>query len=444
LSRETNVLDPNSHEAAKVAVPRTPVSDSGLFDWLPKMERRQVRLEHLLTRLVPESKLPPALNWLEQGIGAAITLDRPEVLWRASGLNRPGLVVQLTATRLGTRLALGIENPIAHAVVDRLLGFDRSFGESRLQLTPVEWGVWSFLVLRALDSLEAVSAADRRDRPVDPQLLGPGDLTLDRVGPDLFDPKDLGSIVTIRWSLRLEKITAAARLWLPESIIRPWLARSASPAMVWQESGENPSGPERLTRTNLRIPPGELSSAWCAIAGLVSMPLGLRPLKAGSVLPFTEARLVGTARSPSGPVDLVLDLDDQDVRFRIETRPVAESGGRLVRVEAGPVQERRPRDPLTTTNTTRSAMSQPTASQKSTTPAPGVAALDVPVTLTVELGRVNMTLTQLADIKPGDIVELGRNSRAPVELTSNGRLVARGELVLIDTELGVRVTNTFL
>jgi flagellar motor switch protein FliN/FliY len=70
--------------------------------------------------------------------------------------------------------------------------------------------------------------------------------------------------------------------------------------------------------------------------------------------------------------------------------------------------------------------------------------LDVPVTLTVELGRVNLSLNRLADLKPGDVIELGRHSREPVELTSNGRLVARGELILIDTELGVRVTHVFL
>jgi type III secretion system YscQ/HrcQ family protein len=69
---------------------------------------------------------------------------------------------------------------------------------------------------------------------------------------------------------------------------------------------------------------------------------------------------------------------------------------------------------------------------------------DIPVTLVVELGRVNLTLSRLADLKPGDVVELGRHSREPVELTSNGKLVARGELVQIDTELGVRVTNVFL
>jgi len=87
-------------------------------------------------------------------------------------------------------------------------------------------------------------------------------------------------------------------------------------------------------------------------------------------------------------------------------------------------------------------MSQPPTSPNA--PAAGAAALDVPVTLTVELGRVNLSLTRLADLKPGDIVELGRHSRAPVELTSSGRLVARGELVLIDSDLGVRVTNVFL
>ena len=89
-------------------------------------------------------------------------------------------------------------------------------------------------------------------------------------------------------------------------------------------------------------------------------------------------------------------------------------------------------------------MSQPTAPTGPSSPAPDVAPLDVPVTLTVELGRVNLTLSRLADLKPGDVVELSRHSRAPVELTSNGRLVARGELILIDTDLGVRVTSVFL
>jgi flagellar motor switch protein FliN len=373
-----------------------------------------------------------------------MTLDRPEIIWRASGLTRPGLVIHLTAPRLSTRLAVGIETPLAHAVVDRLLGFDRSLGESRLQLTPVEWGVWSFLVLRALDSLGSIAVPDRRDCPGDPRILGPREVTLDRVSPDQFDLTDLGSVVTVRWPVHMEKITSSVRLWLAESIVQEWLAKSATPILGGRGLAERGQGQAPLAESRLRITPGELSSAWCAIAGYVAMPLGLRPLRAGSVLPFIQPRLMGTPGSPTGPVDIVLDLSEQDVRFRIAAHPVTETGGRLLRLEAGPVVERRPRDPLVASKTPRIPMSQPSASQKPAAPAAGVAALDVPVTLTAELGRVNLTVTQLADLKAGDVVELGRHSRAPVELTSNGRLVARGELVLIDTELGVRVTNVFL
>ena len=72
-------------------------------------------------------------------------------------------------------------------------------------------------------------------------------------------------------------------------------------------------------------------------------------------------------------------------------------------------------------------MSQPTSPAGPPSSAPEASPLDVPVTLTVELGRVNLTLSRLADLKPGDVIELSRHSRAPIELTSNGRLVARGD-----------------
>ncbi len=82
-------------------------------------------------------------------------------------------------------------------------------------------------------------------------------------------------------------------------------------------------------------------------------------------------------------------------------------------------------------------------SSQGSNPEPNATA-DVPVTLIVELGRVNLPLHRLAELKPGDVLELGRHPREPVELTSGGRLIARGELVQVDTELGVRVTQVFL
>ena len=123
--------------------------------------------------LVPGRRPPPSPRLAGERDRFRDRVERPEILWRASGLGRSGLVAQLTASRLATRLALGIEIPLAHAVVDRLLGFDRPLAESRLQLTPVEWGVWTFLILRALESFDRSAMADSRT-DASPRKLGPG------------------------------------------------------------------------------------------------------------------------------------------------------------------------------------------------------------------------------------------------------------------------------
>ena len=178
-----------------------------------------MQLDRLLARWTPRAAYPGHSGGSNRPHQRRCASSRAEVLLRASGLGRPGLIIQFTAPRLGTRLALGVEIPLAHHFVDRLLGFDRPFAQSRLQITPVEWGIWSFLVLRALDSLDE-DAASQSDRPGNPALLGPGDLTLDRVGPDAFDPAGLGSIVTIRWAVTWEKS--------PELVGSGFLNRSSS------------------------------------------------------------------------------------------------------------------------------------------------------------------------------------------------------------------------
>jgi type III secretion system YscQ/HrcQ family protein len=436
VSPGISLTEPESHEALGSTPPATAGGDAGPFGWLPRVSHRQLGLERRLARWSAHGGLPASLDWLQKETGSPISLDRPEILARASGLRRAGLVAQLTVPRLATRLALGIEIPLAHAIVDRLLGFDRPFAESRLQLTPVEWGVWTFLVLRALDSLDSATVPLAQDRAEIPGLLGWADLTLDRVGPDPFDPSGLGSIVTVRWSVRVGPLLSAVRLWLPESVVSLLLAQPSSTAPT--------ASIDSLARTLGSAQRGELASWWRALAGSVNMSQGLKRLRTGGVLPLASSLLTGTPASPSGPVDLILDMDGQDLRFRIPTRAVADSGGRLLRLESHPVREPRPSDPIAAKKSESKPMSQTHSSSNPPSTAPAASPLDVPVTLTVELGRVNMTLTQLADLKPGDVVELNRHSRAPVELTSNGRLVARGELILIDTDLGVRVTNVFL
>src|SRR6185312_14143246 len=69
------------------------------------------------------------------------------------------------------------------------------------------------------------------------------------------------------------------------------------------------------------------------------------------------------------------------------------------------------------------------------------AVLDVPVELTVEVGRTTMTIGETLAIGPGSIVSLNRAIGEPVDLLVNGKRIARGEVVAVDEEFGLRVTE---
>ena len=66
---------------------------------------------------------------------------------------------------------------------------------------------------------------------------------------------------------------------------------------------------------------------------------------------------------------------------------------------------------------------------------------DVPVELTVEIGRTRMTIGETLGLGPGAIVSLNRLAGEPVDLLVNGKPIARGEVVVIDEEFGLRITE---
>ena len=66
---------------------------------------------------------------------------------------------------------------------------------------------------------------------------------------------------------------------------------------------------------------------------------------------------------------------------------------------------------------------------------------DVEMGVTAELGRTRMTVRELLALTPGSVVELDRMAGSPVDVLVNGTLVARGEVVVIDEEFGVRISE---
>lgn len=67
--------------------------------------------------------------------------------------------------------------------------------------------------------------------------------------------------------------------------------------------------------------------------------------------------------------------------------------------------------------------------------------LDVPLQVTVELGRTKKTIREILDLSTGSIVELDKLAGEPVEIQINGHYLAKGEVVVIDENFGVRITE---
>ncbi|MBI5363003.1 MAG: flagellar motor switch protein FliN [Planctomycetes bacterium] len=67
--------------------------------------------------------------------------------------------------------------------------------------------------------------------------------------------------------------------------------------------------------------------------------------------------------------------------------------------------------------------------------------LEVPVKVTVEVGRSRLTLAELVKLQAGSLVTLDREAHEPVDILVNGKIVARGEVVTIDQRYGVRITT---
>ena len=67
--------------------------------------------------------------------------------------------------------------------------------------------------------------------------------------------------------------------------------------------------------------------------------------------------------------------------------------------------------------------------------------MDVPLEVTVELGRTSKSIKEILDFTPGTIIELNRIAGEPIDVLVNGKYVAKGEVVIIEESYGIRITE---
>jgi len=67
--------------------------------------------------------------------------------------------------------------------------------------------------------------------------------------------------------------------------------------------------------------------------------------------------------------------------------------------------------------------------------------LDIPLRVTVELGRTRMAIRDILQLGQGSVVELSKFAGEPLEVLVNDKLIARGEVVVVNEKFGLRLTD---
>ncbi len=67
--------------------------------------------------------------------------------------------------------------------------------------------------------------------------------------------------------------------------------------------------------------------------------------------------------------------------------------------------------------------------------------LDIPVTISMEIGRTNINIRNLLQLNQGSVVELDRLAGEPMDVLVNGTLIAQGEVVVVNEKFGIRLTD---
>lgn len=67
--------------------------------------------------------------------------------------------------------------------------------------------------------------------------------------------------------------------------------------------------------------------------------------------------------------------------------------------------------------------------------------LDIPLDVTVELGKVKMLVNELLQLGQGSVIELSKQAGDPLDIYVNNKLVAKGEVVILDEKFGIRVSD---
>jgi flagellar motor switch protein FliM len=333
-------------------------------------------------------------------------------------LSRPAFFAALSPAPHAARALLELELGLAHATVDAMLGGGGDAVQAR-SLTDIEEGVLGYLVLELLKTLsEGLEPSLPRMRlestPRTPQEAA-----------EALGLEDHLLLVQLRVLLGAQG--GYVRVFLPASVLgvsRPperdaaWRARRRA---EWERNAG------RLVNASawLRAEVGYAEIASSDLGALQVRDVVL--LDRVSVRPHkgeTGPGVLRLGRGRVGRMDAELLLEDGQYKAKITGFSLGEEPPPGTEPAGGGAD----------------GPGENTSVEKNGEADGADLVADIPLQIAVELSRVSVSADQVVSLKVGQIVDLGRAPGDPVELSVNGKLVARGDLVEVEGSLGVRIT----
>jgi flagellar motor switch protein FliM len=427
------------------------------FQNLEKVSRLQVQLQRRLEWMLPGIKATGEVSEtvnarLKELLDAEVSLSvdyvhvvQPKALRKY--ITDPTFLAILAPQPHKTRGFLEVDLGLAHAAIDMLLG---GAGEAMAlrPLTDIEEGVMTYVIIEVLKSF-----APTLD-PALPRLRLEGVARgFDEVVQLLGDEQHLAAV---QLKAVLGSNTGYLRLFIPASVLSQANPPSDAAVRRSRRASEAVANIGRLksVKTWMRAEIGyvEITSSQLMDLGegdaIILDKVTARPDKGEG---GTAMLKVGMGRV--GHLEAELAIEGDKIRATIKSVELAGAE------QPGPGSEEAAREQLEAQEQSGEDGEAPAAlgdgPDESTNPgAPekrvdetlkgkeGADLLnDIPLQIAVELARVPITAEEVVGLKVGQVVDLNRVPGEPIDLSVNGRIVARGELVEIDGNLGVRVLS---
>jgi type III secretion system YscQ/HrcQ family protein len=401
------------------------------FRNLERVERAQSELIARVHRLVPPpSALEPFYARLKAlfDADARMTLEAMQIRPGAElrrHLGDPSFLTVLAPAALKSRVVLEVELALAHNLVDMLLG---GAGETvgLRPLTDIEEGVMSFVVLEALKSL-APSMASSMPRLRLESVARNADEVVSRIGEDEL-------LLVVQATISVGQHSGMVRLVVPSAIMSSAEDTRLGPERRARLMADARANRRLLStvRTWLRAEIGQAEIASTDLAYIRAKDVVL--MDALTARPDRGEQGTATLRVGLGNSRVLADVFVEDGQYKARIKDIVIGEPAFQRVLPGAD------DNFTNPENEMSPESEGDALD-SNKPEGGDLLADIPLQLAVELARVPVTADEVVAMKVGQVIELHRSPGEPVELSVNGKVVARGELVEVEGQLGVRVLS---